>query len=80
MFREQFDIFYSQDLSCDSPIPPEEKMLMPRKVLKEGAISGKASSTEIGVAAFTMLQTCVVERGVGGMAFNIGEFSKVRQP
>ena len=54
-------------------------MLMPRTVLKEGAISGKASSTEIGAAGITMPQTCVVERGVGGMAVNIGEFSKVRQ-
>ena len=53
---------------------------MPGTVLKKDAISGKASPTEIGLAAFTMLQTCVVERGMGGMAFNIGEFSKVRQP
>lgn len=41
--------------------------------LKEGATIGHASSTEIGQAAFTMLQACVVERGMGGMALNIGK-------
>lgn len=45
-------------------------------ILKKDAISGYATSTEIGQAAFTMLQTCVIERGMGGMAFNIGECFK----
>ena len=49
-------------------------------VLKEGAVSGRASGTEIGEAAATMLQACVVERGMGGIAFNIGECRKIRQP
>lgn len=42
-------------------------------VLKEGALSGRATATQIGQAAYTMLQACVVERGTGGMAFGIGE-------
>ena len=41
--------------------------------VKQGAISGRASSTEISEAAYTMLQVCVVERGMGGIALKIGE-------
>ncbi|CAF9924440.1 hypothetical protein IMSHALPRED_006196 [Imshaugia aleurites] len=37
-----------------------------------GVTVGRASSYEIGQAAYTMLQTCVVERGMGGMAYDIG--------
>ena len=48
-------------------------------VLQSGAISGQATSIEIGQAAYTMLQTCVIERGMGGMASNIGECSKIMQ-
>lgn len=44
-------------------------------VLKQDAIFGHASPSEIGQAACTMLQTCVIERGMGGMAMNIGECS-----
>ena len=49
-------------------------------ILKKGALFGHASSTEIGQAAFTMLQVCVVERGMGGLAFNLGECPKLRRP
>lgn len=42
-------------------------------VLKRGAVSGHASGNEVGRAAWQLLQTCVVERGMGGVAFNIGE-------
>ena len=48
-------------------------------LLKEGAIIGHASSQQIGQAAYTMLQACVVERGMGGMAYNIGERSTLIQ-
>lgn len=44
-------------------------------VLKQGAVLGHASSTEIGEAGMTLLQTCVVQRGTGGMASDIGEQS-----
>ncbi|KAM0796442.1 hypothetical protein BDR22DRAFT_525996 [Usnea florida] len=40
--------------------------------LKENVVSGHASSTEIGQAAYTTFQLCVVQRGVGGVASNIG--------
>ena len=49
-----------------------------QSVLKDGAISGRASASEVGHAAFTVLQTCVIERGMGGMAFDIGEWSKTQ--
>ena len=48
--------------------------------LKRGAISGHASGTEVGQAAFTLLQTCVIERGMGGVAYKIGECPTVSQP
>lgn len=37
------------------------------------SIVGHASSSEVGQAAYTMLQTCVIERGMGGLAFNLGK-------
>lgn len=40
--------------------------------LKENVVSGHASSIEIGHAAYTTFQSCVVKRGVGGVASNIG--------
>ena len=43
-------------------------------------MSGRASGTEIGQAAFTTLQVCVIERGTGGIASKIGECGKIRQP
>lgn len=42
-------------------------------ILEKGATVGHASSSEVGQAAFTMLQACVVERGIGGEAYNIGK-------
>lgn len=50
-----------------------------QSVLKDGAISGRASSSEMGHAAFTVLQACVIERGMGGIAWDIGEGPKFRQ-
>lgn len=47
--------------------------------LQEGAIIGHASPSQIGSAALTMLQTCVIERGMGGIAYDIGEFSTLIQ-
>ena len=47
-------------------------------VLKQGAISGLASSTEMGQAASRVLQICVIERGMGGIASHIGECPKLR--
>ncbi len=47
--------------------------------LKPGAGIGHASATQIGQAAYTTLQTCVIERGMGGVATNIGECPKLTQ-
>lgn len=64
----------------DVPLPlrtlSSDGLCFVQPILKKDAISGYATSTEIGQAAFTMLQTCVIERGMGGMAFNIGECFK----
>jgi len=42
-------------------------------ILEKGTTVGHASPSEVGQAAFTMLQACVVERGIGGEAYNIGK-------
>lgn len=41
-------------------------------VLKKGATSGRASATEVGGAAYTLLHRCVIDKGVGGIAGDIG--------
>ncbi|KAL9069082.1 MAG: hypothetical protein Q9161_005729 [Pseudevernia consocians] len=66
---------------CDVPLPlrtlSNDGLCLIQPVLSAGAISGHASPTEVGQAAYTLLQTCVIERGTGGMAFNIGGNNKV---
>ncbi|CAF9905584.1 MAG: hypothetical protein ALECFALPRED_001037 [Alectoria fallacina] len=61
---------------CDVPLPlrtmSTDGLCFVQPVLKKDAVIGRATSTEIGQAAFTLLQTCVVERGMGGMAYDIG--------
>ncbi len=47
-------------------------------VLKKDVPSGHASATEVGQAAYTLLQTCVIEKGVGGIAGDIGAFCLFR--
>ena len=58
----------------------EDGLCFVQALLTEGAMSGRATLTEVGQAAFTMLQVCVVERGTGGIASRIGECRKIRQP
>ena len=41
-------------------------------LLLRGAVTGHASSTQMAQAAYTLLQRCVVEKGVGGIAADIG--------
>lgn len=41
-------------------------------LLADGAVTAQASSENVSAAAYTMFNTCVVEQGVGGVAFNIG--------
>lgn len=40
--------------------------------LRQGKQSAQASSEQIGNAAYTLLHECVIKRGVGGIAANIG--------
>lgn len=41
-------------------------------VLRPGKQSAQASSEQVGNAAYTLLHECVIKRGVGGIAANIG--------
>ena len=60
----------------DASTMTDDGVCFVQEILRQGAISGRASATEIGQAAFTLLQACVVERGMGGIAHNIGELSR----
>ena len=42
-------------------------------MLSIGATSGHISATNVGRAAFTLFDVCVMGYGVGGVATNIGE-------
>ena len=41
-------------------------------ILKNGTSSAYASTREVGGAAYTLLRECVIRRGVGGIAADIG--------
>ena len=41
-------------------------------LLITGISSGHASSQQLGTAAFTLLQQCVIDQGVGGVAGDVG--------
>lgn len=41
-------------------------------LLLRGAMTGHASSTQLVRAAYTLFQKCVVEKGLGGIAADIG--------
>lgn len=47
--------------------------------LRDGAVVGHASPKEIAGAAAQLQRTCVIERGMGGYAFNIGEHELARK-
>lgn len=46
-------------------------------VLAEGAVTARASSREVGNAAYTLFQECVARRGMGGIVGNIGGDNKL---
>ncbi len=41
-------------------------------LLIRGAVTGTISSTQMGQAAYTLFQRCVVEKGLGGIAADVG--------
>lgn len=43
--------------------------------LLRGAVTGRASSTQIRQAAYTLFERCVIEKGIGGIAADIGACS-----
>lgn len=47
-------------------------------VLKIGSETALASPTQMGEAGYTLFQSCVVERGLGGIATNIGVSSSLK--
>lgn len=46
-------------------------------ILAEGAVTARASPREVGNAAYTLFQECVVKRGMGGIAGDIGQLNPV---
>ncbi|KAL9132616.1 MAG: hypothetical protein Q9175_006206, partial [Cornicularia normoerica] len=60
----------------DVPLPwrvlSNDGLCFVQPLLLRGAVTGHASSTQIAQAAYTLLQRCVVEKGVGGIAADIG--------
>ena len=46
-------------------------------LLVPGAASGHASSKQVGQAGYVVFQRCVVERGIGGIAENVGGDNKI---
>ena len=60
----------------DVPLPmrflSNDGLCFVQPLLLHGAVTGQASSAEIGEAAYTLFQTCVVEKGIGGIAADIG--------
>ena len=42
-------------------------------MLAKGAVLGHASPSDVARAGAQVLQTCVIERGMGGVAMRIGE-------
>ena len=57
-------------LHADSALDDAKCVLQP--FLRDGAMVGHASSSEVILAAGQILQACVVRRGTGGLAYNIG--------
>ena len=57
---------FSKDTSLD------DGRCFVQAVLAPGVTSGKASSTQVGQAAFDTFQHCVIKYGYGGIAANIG--------
>ena len=44
-------------------------------LLLRGATTGHASATEMAQAGYALFQRCVVDKGIGGIAADIGAFS-----
>ena len=56
----------------------EDGLCFIQPILAQGVDIGHATATQVGTAAYTLLQTCVIERGMGGLALDIGESKPVR--
>ena len=62
----------------DIPLPmrfvSSDGLCFVQPLLRPGAETGRANSKQMGQAAYTLYQRCVVEKGLGGIAANIGAF------
>lgn len=60
----------------DLPLPwrvlSNDGLCFVQPLLLRGAMTGHASSTQLVRAAYTLFQKCVVEKGLGGIAADIG--------
>lgn len=62
----------------DVPLPirviSDDGRCFMQPLLLRGAVTGHASSTQMGQAAYIIFERCVLEKGVGGIAADIGAF------
>ena len=60
------------DLPLPWRIQSSDGLCFVQPLLLHGAVTAHASSTQMAQAAYALFQRCVVERGVGGIAVDIG--------
>ena len=60
------------DLPLPDRIVSNDGLCFIQPLLVPGAVTAKASMTQIGQAAYVLFQRCVVEKGLGGIAADIG--------
>ena len=60
----------------DVPLPlrivSNDGLCFVQPLLTPGMVTGQATGTQIARAAYTLFQRCVVDRGIGGIAVDIG--------
>ena len=65
----------------DIPLPmrflSDDGLCFVQPLLKPGSETARASSLQMGRAAYTLFQRCVVEKGLGGIAADIGGSSSL---
>ena len=52
---------------------PDDAVCYLETFLVKDAVVGHASATQVTQAGGQLLQTCVIERGVGGLAYDLGK-------
>lgn len=65
------------DLNLPFRATSNDALCFVQPILSEGAVTAHASPREVGNAAYTVFSECVVKRGMGGIAGNIGGDNKL---